>query len=211
MAKYFNSPFGTMSGTVAGQVTTTWKGIKIVKGKASHVNQPNTVAQETIKSRFALATHLASLLNPAVKIGLKAYTSKMTANNVLIKQLFTENIIPDNDASNILYADIKVAQGNLEGFKTLNCVPSAGELDLSWTDNSDNLGADQNDSAYFVILNTDDDHVQISSGTSLRQDGSLTMGYQADWVGQHGHGWAFFFNKDGEVSTSEYLGALTFA
>lgn len=152
MAKYKNSVFGTITGSVGDNTATKWKGEKVLKTKPFPAN-PKSAGQVSQRDKFFLVSAVGKLLLASV---IKEYWdkkySKMSGYNGFTKvNLNRVASGAKTDADGIL-----VTNGSYEPIAELadeGYVSSSGELTVKW------------DST--VLLNGSPDDIVVAVGLNL--------------------------------------------
>lgn len=198
--KYEGSPFGKMSGAIAGQVTSSWKGIKY--GRAYVIpNNPQSVNQTLQRTIFKNISEFGrrivdTILNPytlpAPKL-MSAFNKFVSINTKLQTGL------------TILYNLIKITTGGLynPGILSFACANTGDLCVFEWEINL--VGeALSTDLGHAVVYNETQDKFFFGSPTA-RSEGGVTVIATGANLNDVMHGWIFFVNALGTiVSDSAY-------
>jgi hypothetical protein len=88
----------------------------------------------------------------------------------------------------------------------------AGTVLFTWTDNSDDVGADGTDQAILVVYNPEKRRTCFFRGLGTRADGTQAVTVPHSFSGDLVHCYVAFEKADqSEVSFSNYAGAITVA
>lgn len=200
MAKYSNSPFGKMSGEVAGQIASSWKGINVIRSKATTVNQPNTASQKKQKAIFGVAAHLTSIFSDLVKDGYTQNYRHKTPQNVFMGRLLSSHCI-DSDNASIDYSKVVLADGSLRPLKDVAVVEDALKLSVTWDDNSDQSRAEISDTVMLIVYDANTEKF-LTNHESQRDDEKLELDLDVSLTGHKLGVFLFATNFDGETSDS---------
>ena len=185
--KYEGSPFGKMSGAIAGQVASSWKGIKY--GRAYVVpNNPDTDDQKLQRAMFKNISQFGRRLVDSV---LNLYTLPPPKLMSAFNKFMSVNV-PLQTADVIDYAAILMVQGSLyPGSGTYLVVDeSLATGVLTW--NPVLIGeAKGTDPVHVVLYNVEKD-VFAYSPAAVRSAGTVTI-ITTGWMqGEHVQAWMFF-------------------
>lgn len=201
MAKYSNSPFGKMSGEVAGQIASSWKGINVIRSKATTVNQPNTDSQQHQKTVFGIAAHLTSIFSNVIKDSYTQNYRHKTAQNVFMGRLLASHCI-DVVNHSIDYSKVILADGCLRPLNKVKVVEDALKLSITWTNNSDESRADDTDTVMLAIYDETTEKI-CTNQTTQRDDELLDYPLSDDFKGHKLAVFVYLTNFDNESSDSQ--------
>ena len=200
-------------GTVVGSF---WKGLPVMRAYKRAVGNPNTNAQQLVRTRFAAIGHLASAFLYAIRMGLKqvARSKKMTEGDVFV-QLNWGCVHADTPgAATIDYTELVIAKGSLPEVLFGNAsFAEPLQVAVSMTDTSGVIGADSHDKVFLFVYSPEAAAGIISDGRNTRADASASINVPAYWNGHRVHVWGFAIgagsDNAGVISNSRYLGSGT--
>lgn len=201
MAKYSNSPFGKMSGEVAGQIASSWKGINVIRSKATTVNQPNTASQKQQKSLFGIAAHITSIFSDMVKVAYTQNYRHKTAQNVFMGRLLASHCISLVDQT-VDYSKVILADGCLRPLNELKLVEDSQKLSFSWNNNSDESRAESTDTVMVVIYDENTEKF-ITNHEAQRDDEALEYSLADTLKGHKLAVFVYLTNFEKETSDSQ--------
>jgi predicted metalloprotease len=160
MSKTQNLLFGRMSGKIGGLVTSTWKGINVVKGKPLTVANPKTDAQIQIRSAMTQTVAIARQTLGAIDIGYaeqavgKSPYNAFTSNT--IKSSFDYGILP---IASLVPLGVKMSKGTIATMETSvdTIVGGTQTLTLDWVSTPLQPGQSASDKLVVVIYNETED------------------------------------------------------
>lgn len=119
----FNSiALGKTRGSMGNFTTQNWKGINVARAKPVDVANPNTVAQQTQRRKFALLVILSKALGTVLAIGMSKAAVRKTVFNLFVSLSFKNGSISDEGTSSqIVYDNVQVSTGsavNISGVLT---------------------------------------------------------------------------------------------
>ena len=167
---------------------------------------------------------LMGFLRPQVeiiRIGFKSMAIKASAFNAAVSYNYHHALTGDYDSGfSIDYNKVLLASGNLPPIDGIAVASTtAGQLNLSWSDNSGESGAADDDILYVSVYNPDKGTAIVSVNAAQRSAGSVVIDLPAGYSGDAVHCYAGFFGvrvllgtatRD-TVSISRYVGPVTVA
>lgn len=200
-------------GTVVGSF---WKGLPVMRAYKRSVKDANTNAQQLIRTRFAAATHLASVFLYAIRMGFKqvARSRKITEGDYFIKKNWDCIQADTPGAATVDYTELVIAQGSLPEVLFGNAsFAEPLQVDVTMTDTSDVIGADSHDKVYLFVYSPEAAAGIISDGRNTRADESISLNVPAYWNGHRVHVWGYAIgagtDNAGIISNSRYIGTGT--
>ena len=169
MSKIKQGILGAGSGKVGGVIMSSWKGIATLRSMPASVDNPNTSAQQSQRSKFTQAVACARLLlaelihpfwDPFMK-GMSGYNA------------FIQKNIDCFDATGLKTPeDFVASRGVLVGISNFSANLDAGSLEVSyfWDNNSGVGDALATDLLVAVIYNETQKKWFVSTSTWKRQD-----------------------------------------
>lgn len=109
------------------------------------------------------------------------------------------------------YTKILISKGMLRGMESGSVVAQPGRvLELSWTDNSGQGSAAEDDLMLAVVYSATNDLFQIYDPAALRNEGTVQLTLPAYFTGDEVHVWGTMVSSDRKVSAiSSYMGTAT--
>ena len=204
---------GGFSGKVGTVIGGNWKGIDYMRGKAASVSNPKTEAQLDQRARFGAALKFLQPLTPFLRVGFKNYAVKMTAFNSAMSYNLNNALIGAYPDYFIDYASALVSRGALPGALNPQVAATApGEIEFSWTDNSQGAHAKPNDKVLLVVLNPIKQQAETIVAGNTRSIGSQTVTVPETFIGDEVQCYiAFQDEKQTVLSNSVYVGAIVVA
>lgn len=174
MAKIKQGILGGFSGKVAGVVGTSWKGRAVMKSRPLSVSNPKTDAQVAQRGKFSDIAELASaILTTFVQPVENPISGDISGYNKFVK----DNKAAFTDGHAINPGKFMCGGGKLVNLESASLAVSLGddEVVLSWTNSAGMSALRLTDKVYCAVVNAKGELVCVSSGTSTRNDGSVTM------------------------------------
>jgi hypothetical protein len=202
MAKYTNSPFGTLKGAQMGLVASRWKGVNYVRQHVVPAN-PQTELQTAQRNKMKNVTEWGRRIVDTV---LNQYTiplpKKMSAFNDFVSRnvkLQTSGVMD--------YSLLKVVQGVLynPGLGSLSASVNDYDINFSWTE-AIHGEAQLTDIAVQLVYNKNQDKFYLQA-TGTRDNGGSPYPLHETSLAEDDvlHAWLFFVAADGTlVSDSSY-------
>lgn len=159
---------------VANVVGSSWKGIAVIKSLPLSVANPNTIAQQFVRSKFRLCSRFASsILSSTIKPLWDRYAQQMSGYNMFVRR----NIDVFNAINIIDPQDLKISEG-IWGI----CVPQIGQVSIvnqtilvGWSASTSLPNQAMTDIVFIVVARISDNKVVAVSSSSDRQDLSSTI------------------------------------
>lgn len=169
MGIYQQGVYGPYSGRVGNVIGTFWKGRCVMRIRAANFTDANSIAQQTQRMKWKLVSSFLKANEKLIKMGLAAADANLTAYNVGMKINIPEAITGVFPELKLDASKLQIAIGNLDNL-ALPVVTStvAGKIDIAWTDNTDNEGANADDKIYLSLLDTVTGEVIMHSATETR-------------------------------------------
>ena len=199
--------FSGKTGTVIG---SSWKGIAVMRGIAPSIAQPNTAAQLAQRAKFSVVGKFLRPLIPFLRIGFKNQAIKMSGFNAAMSYNLVNALTGTYPAYEVDYSKALVSQGNLPGALNPEVTSTtAGEIEYTWEDNSDDTNADASDKALLVVYNPLKNRAVTVVGGNTRSGGSQSITLPAKFTGDEVQCFISFSNETQAVlSNSEYVGGI---
>jgi hypothetical protein len=213
MGKINQGILGGVSGQVGNVIGGTWKGIDYLRIKPSSVANPRTEGQVDQRTKFSTALLFLQPMTDFLRTGFKLYANKMTQFNAAMSYNLNNAITGAYPNFMIDYASALVSRGNLTGAANgAASSPSAGSVEVTWTDNSASGSAVATDKSLIVLLNTSRGEAIFTSAGPERSVGSATIPVPSEYSGESVEVFLGFISADGtKVANSVYLGSVAVA
>ncbi|HLN52746.1 MAG TPA: DUF6266 family protein [Lentimicrobium sp.] len=220
MATYKQGFLGAFSGKLGNVIGTFWKGISVMRVVPANVANPNTLAQQTHRTKFRLLTQFLSANSKFFRIGFGALDSNMSEYNAAFKANFASAIAGTYPSLTIDVTKLIPSKGelpSLDGFAAESTV--ANTVALSWTDNSSAEGATGADKINMAVFDeATGESVTILQGAD-RIDETATINLPLGWSGKKVSVYAFLNTESGisriskasQVSDPVHVSGITVA
>lgn len=205
-----NALFGAIKQSADNITFAKWKDKNVMKRKRGKREGSATPGQAANERKFALLVSLSRILSPAFKIGLKAYVASQTAYNAFIK--FNYPATSDNGSeASITNADIVISKGSVGSMQNFAAATgaSAGEIDLSWDDNSNGTTSLGSDTLFVAVMNADNEAVHSDLTAVSRGDVSHTIELPDVYDGVVVSVFAFFIRADRSATSDNAYDTAT--
>ncbi len=213
MGKISQGVLGGFSGKVGNVVGGTWKGIDYMRIKPANVTNPRTEGQVDQRSKFSTVLRFLQPMTDFLRVGFKLYANKMTQFNAAMSYNLNNAITGAYPNFMVDYANALVTRGNLTGAANgAASSPSAGDVQITWDDNSGSGSAQATDKALIVLLNTTRQEAVFTTAGPARSAGTETISVPSEYTGEDVEVFLGFISEDGsKVANSSYLGSVTVA
>ena len=213
MGKISQGVLGGFSGKVGNVVGGTWKGIDYMRIKPANVANPRTEGQVDQRSKFSTVLRFLQPMTDFLRVGYKLYANKMTQFNAAMSYNLNNSITGAYPNFMIDYASALVTRGNLTGAANGAVTsPSAGSVEVTWTDNSGSGSAQATDKALIVLLNTTRGEAVFTTAGPERTDASAAIPVPSEYSGEDVEVFLGFVSESGtKVANSVYIGSVTVA
>ena len=213
MGKISQGVLGGFSGKVGNVVGGTWKGIDYMRIKPANVTNPRTEGQVDQRSKFSTVLRFLQPMTDFLRVGFKLYANKMTQFNAAMSYNLNNAITGAYPNFMVDYANALVTRGNLSGAANgAASSPSAGDVQITWDDNSGSGSAQATDKTLIVLLNTTRQEAVFTTAGPARSAGTETISVPSEYTGEDVEVFLGFISEDGsKVANSSYLGSVTVA
>ena len=211
---------GGVSGKVGNVVGGNWKGIDYLRVIPANVANPKTQKQMNQRAKFMTVIKFLQPFTEFLRIGFKAYATKMSAFNAAVSYNFKNAVSGEFPDYSIEYDNVLLARGNLTGVYNAACVSDeASKVKLTWDDNSGTGSAYASDKALVVIFNPSKNEVFYNLDAGQRSDAQTTLEVPASYSGDEVQCYLTFAAMDSligsggkhAISNSSYAGTVTVA
>jgi hypothetical protein len=213
MAKFVNGILGGFSGKVGTVIGACWNGIDYMRGLATSITNPKTLAQQEQRAKFSLIIAFLRPLTTFLRIGFRSSALKMSAFNAAMAYNVKNAVKGIFPAFEINYSKVLVAKGALPGVLNPHPTsPTPAHLNITWDDNSEEAYAMSNDRLYLVVINPGLQKAISLIEESTRMSGTGTATLPEAWSGLEVECYVGFINdNESLVSDSSYAGKVMVA
>lgn len=211
MGKINQGILGGLSGKVGNVIGGSWKGIDYLRIKPSSVANPKTEGQVNQRNKFTTTLEFLQPNIDFIRTGYKDQAIKMTAFNAAMSEILANAITGTAPDFTIDYSKALLSKGTLKGVSNGSFDVTIGtQINLNWTNNSDELNANPDDRIFVSVYNPDKKESFIDLG-GTRLVGSTIKALPGNFSGDLVHVFTSFVSEDGNISNSSYLGSGTVA
>ena len=146
---------GGFSGKVGNVVGSSWKGISYMRSLAQSVKNPRTEAQLKQRGKFALVLSVLKPMTDFIRIGWKQQANKQSAFNAATAHTLANAVSGTYPDYEIDLSKVLVSKGTLTMPANGNATLNAGNITITWDDNSTSGSAKTTDKTLIVVLNPD--------------------------------------------------------
>lgn len=200
---------GGFSGKVGTVIGGSWNGVDYMRGKPGHIFNPQTEAQQNQRAKVALVIKFLSPLKAFLHEGFKKQAHKMSAFNAAMSWNLTRAVAGTYPPFEIDYANVLLSQGKLPA--ALNprvSSPESGQVEFSWQDNSDQIGAMPDDRALLIVYHPEKNQAVTVMEGSFRAGEHKIIALPPDFQGAEVHCYISFQNaRQTMISDSSYAEA----
>lgn len=214
MSQYNQGILGPFSGKVGTVVGSFWKGRFVMRGRPTHMTNPNTAAQQAQRARFSLVSTTLAPLRPVINVGfaVRADVENVTPVNVAMQINMEQAVTGSGTNVSIDWNRFMVAGGTLLNVETPTATAAANHaITLSWVNNagvqSDVLDSDE---VMVVAYNPTKKQASFDLVTLFRDDQGGVLNVPSTWVGDAVQ--VFIFTRSADktrCSPSQLMGAVT--
>lgn len=214
MSQYNQGILGPFSGKVGTVVGSFWKGRFVMRGRPTHMTNPNTPEQQAQRMRFSLVSENIAPMRPAINAGfaVRADIDNVTPANVAMQVNMEQAVTGSGTVLSIDWTRWMVAGGTLLNVESPSATAAAShKITLSWTNNA-GVQADvlDTDSVMVVAYNPTKKQAVYDLVTMVRDDTSGQLNVPAAWVGDTVQVFVFTRSEDkSRTSPSVNAGAVT--
>lgn len=219
MAQIKKGILGGLSGKVGNVVGGNWNGVDYLRSVPTGVKQANTILQQSQRQKFKTVIEFLRPQTPLIRLGFKPFAEKSSAFNAAMSYNFRNALTGDFDTGfSIDYSKAAMANGNLPSIDGLSVESTtAGQLNLAWTDNSDESGAAGGDILYVGVYNPAKGTAVIRLNAAPRSAGSAIINLPVSYSGDDVHCYVGFFGVQAlsgvpdrnAIASSVYAGPVT--
>lgn len=200
-------------GTVVGSF---WKGLPVMRAYKRSVANPDTNAQQLVRTRFGAIGALSSAFYAAIKLGFKAKAraKKMTEGDIFVQMNWDCVHADTPGAATVDYTELVLAVGHLPECQFGNAsFTDPLQVEVPMSDTTEVIGADSHDIVHLFVYSPEAGAGVLDDGTFTRASETIKVLVPAYWNGHRVHIWGFAIGAGpdnmGVVSNSRYLGSGT--
>jgi len=211
MGTYKNGVLGPFSGKIGTVIGSTWNGIEYMRSLPKASKKAATDLQRINRAKFALVTSFLGPIIALLVMGYKSIAVGKTGFNIASSHLILEGITGEYPDFAINYAKLVFSKGALEGVWNASAASSrAGQIEISWNDNSDSGTAKPTDKLVALIYNpVKSKFVYSLENGAARSAGSDIIMIPAQFTGDTVQLWIAFMSSDKtSFSTSMRIGEI---
>lgn len=209
MARVQNPIIGQAINQAGGMIFSVWKQLKVMRSKPLSVANPQTPAQRAVRRRMALLASLMRELLQGIRLGFVRYQNGTTQWAQFLKENFATATTDNGTIAAITVNALKFAKGTLLGLPDLTIGNVTGQnVEVTWTDNSGQPGANASDKIALIAVNANGSAVSLQITTTARTAESATITCGDDITAATAKIYAFAYNAAGDdVSDSQLADA----
>lgn len=214
MSKYNQGILGPFSGKTGTVVGSFWKGRFVMRGRPTHMTNPNTPAQQTQRARFSLVSEALAPLRPAVNEGfaVRADIDNVTPVNVAMQVNMEQAVTGSGTNVQIDWNRFMIAGGTQLNVEQPSATAAASHnINVTWTNNAGvDMSVLDDDRVMMAAYNTTKKLAAFDLVTACRDDQSAVLHVPSTWVGDTVKVFIFTQSRDkSRVSPSEMCGSIT--
>lgn len=198
MAVIKSGILGGLSGSIGNVTGSSWKGIAVLRTKPLSVANPNTPAQQAVRTPWAKLTQLgSSIVGSVIQPVWNGIASKMSGYNLFLQY----NAQQAFDALGAFVpANLQVSPGTLASTPITNTsITSASSTNVTWSASLPSAQALATDKVCIVAFDSDGVLVGVNSGITPRSLTHAIITYNRTLVdGEFISMYMFFFSADGK-------------
>lgn len=209
MAVTQNTLIGRSRKKIGGAVFRTWKGINVLQSKPLTVANPRTDAQLSQRSRITQMVAMFRAFLSYVRLAFNEMPSGTTQWAQLMKYNVKTAFTSSGDTATFQVGNLRLSSGTLIEAQDVSFLPGVGrEINISWTDNSGQPGANASDRAVAVAVTPDREIYYFSDGAT-RADEAMIIDIPGS-TSLANFRFYFYFDNSSQrkASDSQYFGGV---
>lgn len=198
MAVIKSGILGGLSGSIGNVTGSSWKGIAVLRTKPLSVANPNTPAQQAVRTPWAMLTKLGSSITGVVLQPVwNGIASKMSGYNLFLQYNAQKAF---NYLGDFIPAGLTVSPGTLPSAKvSVDELVSPTVMSFNIATALPNAQALPTDKLYAVVVDKDGNYLGGVSGTVTRSVGAFSVTANRTLLdGEDVYAYAFFVSADGK-------------
>ena len=212
MGSYNKGILGPFRGKVGSVIGYSWRGKDLMRGLPKETTTAPTESQLEQRAKFSTVIRFLTPIQGIVGAYFGKEQKTKSPFNLATGYHLSEAIEPGpDDTWQINYPKVLISRGDLRGVDNLVLAPGdAGEINLTWSDNSDQASADPTDKLVAVVFATDFEEFVQFDPAAVRKDGSAVLTIPGYLTGSLAEVWVTFVTASGNLAaTSSYAGAVS--
>ena len=216
MSLVSNPLIGRAKQSMGGATFTTWKGLQVLKNKATTVANPQTEGQINQRARLSMLVRMFSFVSAVVKQGFKEMAVGMSEfNGFTSANLKNSAVTASGGVATVSWADLLISKGSLPATPITSVTAENGDASalIVFPSALSNPQFSAADKVLAAIYNLTKDEWGTAIGTELRSNGDIEVTMPSSLVTGNALKvyLAFYNTSTGKVSTSEFLAKTTTA
>lgn len=198
MAVLKSGILGGVSGSIGNVTGSSWKGIAVLRTKPLSVANPNTPAQQAVRTPWASLTKLGSSITGVILQPVwNGIASKMSGYNMFLQKNAQLAFSPLGD---FLYDRLTVSPGTLPSVAvSVDELASASSMSFNVATALPSVQALPTDKLYAVVVDKDGVYLGSVSGTVTRSVGAFSVVANRPLMnGEKVYAYAFYMSADGK-------------
>lgn len=198
MAVIKSGILGGLSGSIGNVTGSSWKGIAVLRTKPLSVANPNTPAQQAVRTPWALLTKLGSSITGVILQPVwNGIASKMSGYNLFLQQ---NSQLAFSSLGDFLPMGLSISPGTLPSVPvTVDELSSPTSMSFNVATALPCVQALPTDKLYAIVVDSDGNYLGGVSGTVTRSVGSFSVVANRTLLnGEHLYAYAFFMSADGK-------------
>lgn len=201
---------GGLSGSIGNVTGSSWKGIAVLRTKPLSVANPNTPAQQAVRTPWAKLTQLGSSITGAILQPVwNGIASKMSGYNLFLQYNAQKAF---SSLGDFLPMGLSVSPGTLPSAAvSVDELASPTSMSFNISTALPSVQALPTDKLYAVVVDADGVCLGSVSGTVTRSVGAFSVVANRTLLnGEHISAYAFFMSADGKriFAQSSVAGAI---
>lgn len=210
MGKIKQGILGGFSGKVGPVVGSSWKGKAVMKAMPLSVHNPNTVAQQEQRAKFALVGKFIAIITGFVAVGFRKKAVGITAQNAAMATNLGDAVTGDFPNYSLAMDKVLVSDGKIDLPYNPGATVDSGTLTFTWADNTGRGDALADDQVMILVYNPTVKQSVYTTALAARSTRTAELACPTAWSGNQVHVYfAMRRESTGDTSISTYLGDFT--
>lgn len=212
MGSYNKGILGPFRGKVGAVIGYSWRGKDLMRGLPKEITGEPSLAQIEQRAKFSTVIRFLTPIQGIVGAYFGKEQNAKSPFNLATGYHLSEAIKPGPDDSwQIDYPKVLISRGDLRGVDNPKITAGeAGQITLSWNDNSGQGSADPTDQLIVVVYSTEMSEFVQFNPAATRKEGSVVLTIPGYLSGSLAEVWATFVTANGNLAaTSSYAGTVT--
>ncbi|MCG2420093.1 DUF6266 family protein [Aequorivita sp. F47161] len=212
MGSYRKGILGPFRGKVGNVIGYSWRGKDLMRGLPKESSVAATEAQLEQRAKFSTVIKFLRPIKNIVGTYFGKEQGTKSPFNLATGYHLKEALLPGTDDTWLIdYPKVLISRGVLRGVDNpAVAAGGAGEINLSWTDNSGQGSADATDKMIAVVFCTEMAEFVEFNPQGTRADGAAVLKVPLYLSGTLAEVWMTFVTENGkQVAISSYAGSVT--